>query len=231
MLIKAVFFDLDGTLYDRRRAQRELVRMIVFEFADLFRGLDEETVTRAFLDSEELAFQEFNAGASIEATRIDRSRRFLQTLGLPEKYSEAITGTYLRHYPAVNIPIDGACRVVVEVARKFQIGVISNGSPDVQRHKLKGLALADMLGCIIVSDEVGVRKPDAAIFLRAAGCLGRRPSECLHVGDSYDTDVVGARNAGMLACWFNPTKSQLRRGAEKPDFEIASLHEILQVLE
>lgn len=77
----------------------------------------------------------------------------------------------------------------------------------------------------VLSAVFGVRKPDPRIFLYAAALLQTSPRECLHVGDAFNTDIVGAKSAGMLACWIKlgsfPPENNI-----KADFEIKSLSEL-----
>jgi putative hydrolase of the HAD superfamily len=78
--------------------------------------------------------------------------------------------------------------------------IITNGSAS-QLHKVRALEVADRAACIDVSDEIGVRKPDPAIFLAAATSLGVAPAEVLFVGDHPEAGVIGATQAGMQTVW------------------------------
>jgi putative hydrolase of the HAD superfamily len=82
--------------------------------------------------------------------------------------------------------------------------------------------------CIVLSEELGIRKPDPAIFWHAAELLDVAPGDCLYIGDSYDNDVVGAKRSGMHVCWFNPA-GEAASGEVKPDLEIRTLEEILRL--
>ena len=229
--LKAILFDIDDTLFDRDKAQKEILHLIVREFRDIFTGIDEEMIADAFFESDRVATQEYNAGASIDVARIGRSRRFLKILGLSEDYADKITAMYIKSYPLVNAPIRRAKSVIENLAKKFQLGVISNGSPDVQYQKLRTLGIKRLFDCIILSEEVGIRKPDPGIFRKATTLLVREPEECLSVGNSYNNDILGAKKVGMQACWFNPQGLRLSPLDVKPDFEIGALDEILRILD
>ncbi|GAK10678.1 2-haloalkanoic acid dehalogenase [Geomicrobium sp. JCM 19039] len=54
---------------------------------------------------------------------------------------------------------------------------------------------------VIISDEVGLRKPDARIFALGIEQLNVQPEQALYVGDQYDTDIIGSRNKGLKAAW------------------------------
>ncbi len=229
--MKAVLFDLDDTLFDRNKAQEEILHRIIHEFHEIFKGIDEKRIFNAFLESDRLSTEEFNAGDSIDVVRIERSRKFLNILGLSENFVGKITEMYIKSYPAINVPVKNAKVVIRNLAKKIQLGVISNGSLDVQHQKLETLGIKHLFRCIVLSEEVGIRKPKPGIFWKATTLLDRRPEECLYVGDSYNTDIAGAKKAGMQACWFNPKGASLSQKDVKPDFEIHTLYEILGILE
>jgi putative hydrolase of the HAD superfamily len=227
--LKAITFDLDDTLFDRTEAQRKTLRLIIQEFNHLFAGFDEDIVAKTFYKSGEIAMQEWSAGSSFEATRISRSKKFLNALGLDEKYADDINEAYLKLYPSINVPVKGMQSVLNQLMGKFQLGVVSNGAPDVQYRKLEKIGVKHLFNCIVISDEVGYRKPDPRIFDIALKLLNRKSEECLHVGDSYNADVLGAKKAGFQACWFNPEREQSLVIDAKPDLEIGSLEELLAI--
>jgi putative hydrolase of the HAD superfamily len=92
--------------------------------------------------------------------------------------------------------------------RGLKTGLVANSWPDpgrVLRVDAEALGLAPVLDTLVFSDEVGVRKPAAEIFLRACGDLDVDPSEALFVGDDLTNDVQGAADVGMRtmqALWF-----------------------------
>ncbi len=224
--IKAVLFDLDDTLFDRRKAQYELLHIILKEFPLLFHERDEKTVLSAFLKSDEIATQEFNSGISIAYSRTRRFRRFLEILRLDTDFSRAVEDSYLKAYPSINTAVSGVPAVIKKLAEQFQLCIISNGSPDVQYHKLENLGIIPLLSCVVLSEEVGVKKPDTAIFYKATDILNKDPHECLYIGDSYENDILGAWQAGMKTCWINPDCLVLSPSDIKPDFQISTLDEI-----
>lgn len=204
--LKAILFDLDDTLFDR------------------------QAMVDAFLESDRITLLELCRGIPlVKNVRIRRAQVFLDLLGLDEAYADAIAELYVAVYPRSNAPVDGAVMVVEALAPKFQLGIVSNGAPDVQYRKLETLGLRQWFECIVLSEELGVRKPDPRIFWHATGLLGREPEECLCVGDSYATDVAGAKKAGMQACWLNPGGLRPARVGVEFDCEIRTLDEVLAI--
>jgi len=228
--LKAVIFDVDDTLFDRDRAQREILCLMVREHLDIFAGIDEAAAADAFVESDRVTFEEFKTGNPVETSRFKRSKTFLNMLGLSEDFADKITEMYVNAYPLINVPVEGAVRVVTELSANLSLGIVSNGFPDVQYKKLKTLGIEHFFGCIVLSGELGIKKPDPRIFWEATSLLGVEPEECLYVGDAYEADVLGARNARMKVCWFNPRKLQPPQTDVKPDFEIETLDEILKIM-
>jgi len=75
----------------------------------------------------------------------------------------------------------------------------------VIRYELEKYGLAEHLAFVMVSAEYAVRKPNTLLFETAAARLGIKPENIWFIGDRLDTDVAGARAAGMTPIWFNPT--------------------------
>jgi FMN phosphatase YigB (HAD superfamily) len=85
-------------------------------------------------------------------------------------------------------------------AQKLQLGIITNHVPQIRpviEDRLKGLVLPEH---IIISSELGVYKPEPAIFQEAAIRLGLPADRCMYIGDNLEVDAIGAVAAGGYAC-------------------------------
>ena len=228
--IKAVLFDVDDTLFDRKLAQKKVCILIAKQLPHIFDAFEPEHILEAFLKSDQISTDIFNSGDPSEGLRDKRNSLFLQLLGIHENYVPAVTGLYVQDYPLVNAPVDGAISVVKKLSVKFKVGVVSNGFPDVQYRKLENMGFYDLFSCIVLSEVFGVRKPNPVIFQKAASLIHMKPAECLYVGDSYAHDVIGAKNAGMQACWLNPESLKPQDETVKADFVISKLAELPALL-
>jgi len=92
--------------------------------------------------------------------------------------------------------------------RGVAIGILTNGPPDIQRHKLAQLGDALPLTSVVISGEAGVGKPDSAIFDISLRELGSSPSRTVMVGDSWNRDVEGATSCGITAVWISNGRTQ-----------------------
>jgi putative hydrolase of the HAD superfamily len=228
--IKAVLFDLDDTLFDRNPAQKMVIEIIIEQLPHIFSRFEFEHVMKAFLESDRIISEAYEAGAPSEGIRLWRSRLFLELLDIQEDITAAITEMYVEYFPKVNAQIPGAFELVKGLSGRYQMGVISNGLPDVQYTKLKSIGLHDFMSCVVLSEELGIRKPDPRIFHYAVELLGLKPPDCLHVGNSYRDDITGAKSAGMLSCWLNSGSSESTDSKCQPDFVIGKLEELTGIL-
>lgn len=119
--------------------------------------------------------------------------------------------------------------VVAAVSRVMQVGLVTNGPTAIQRPKIDLLEIAAHFPVIVVSEEVGVWKPDPAIFQIALERAGVAAAAAIYVGDSAEHDVPGAHAAGLRAVWVNRLGVDWP-GAREADAEIRDLYGLLPLL-
>jgi HAD superfamily hydrolase (TIGR01509 family) len=123
--------------------------------------------------------------------------------------------------PARTVLASGQALLESLRSRGVKTGVVANAWPDpprIVRAQAEELGLAAYLDVFVLAQEVGVRKPDPAIFMRALDELGVEPENAMFVGDSLPMDVQGAANVGMTtvqALWFVADDTP---AAVEPDF-------------
>jgi len=125
--------------------------------------------------------------------------------------TEEFQQTFADFFPPVAPDTAAALSSVREMG--WRVGVISNGSP-AQRLKITTTGLLELIDGYCVSAEVGVRKPDPAIFRLAAERLGASLAEAWMIGDSPEADIAGAHRIGIASAWI-----RLGRSWEQSDFE------------
>lgn len=129
-----------------------------------------------------------------------------------------------RLYPET-VPLLQTCR-----ALGLKTGLVTNGGKDEQRAKLSRFDLGGLFDCVTISEEVGIEKPDPAIFHHALSALGVEATAAWMVGDNLDWDMVGAQTAGIAAVWLNVENRPLPETI-RPDATISSLGEVLTLLD
>ena len=228
--IKALIFDIDDTLFDRKKAQKKMLDLFRREYEEIFEGIKDEMVGMAFLEADRLSTEAFFASGSIDSVRIGRFRIFLNMLGIEEEFAEEMALKYIESYSQIKAEVHEAKTILETLAKNYNLGIVSNGLADAQNQKLESIGVKNLFDCVIISDEAGIQKPDPQIFWMANKQMDLQPGECLYTGNSYNIDILGAMSAGMKACWFNPDGKPPIEKSEKPDFEIKTLREILDIL-
>lgn len=115
--------------------------------------------------------------------------------------ADAMADAYIECQRRGHTLIEGADRLVRSLEGTRRLGLLTNGPADIQRLKIEGTGLADCFDAIVISGEVGMGKPDPAVFAYVLDQLGASAEASVMVGDSWERDVLGARGAGMAAVW------------------------------
>jgi len=114
---------------------------------------------------------------------------------------------------------------------RYQLLLLTNGSPDLQQEKLDGVSrLVPYFDHIMISGNYGYGKPDRRLFQEATKLLRIEPAEGIMVGDKLTTDILGANTVGMTSVWIN-RRGMVADGEIKPVYEITSLRELQQVID
>ncbi len=83
---------------------------------------------------------------------------------------------------------------------------------------------------VVISMEVGWRKPKSEIFHKCLNLLGIKPEDAIFVGDNFDADVIGAKTVGMDVIWINKNNEPHKERDVKPDYTVSKLSEIKEIL-
>jgi putative hydrolase of the HAD superfamily len=224
--VRAVLFDLDGTLMDHDAA-RDAASAILLSgdpaLGDEWRRL------------ESLHYEEYAAGrCSFQEQRRRRVRGIHAAMGRAEPadvFCDAWFAGYLDGYRAGWAAFDDVLPALAALAQALPdaaLGIVTNGEEEPQRAKLAAIGLADRFPVVIASGEVGFAKPDPAIFALACERLGVEPSAAAHVGDRLDLDASGAAAAGLHGIWLD--RGRIGTSPAAGVVTIATLHELPAVL-
>ena len=223
MNVKAVIFDLDGTLYDYDAAH-EIAFRVLCGYVEKTLGLSESGF-RAVYDSvmEEQVTRSGGAYAAIH-NRMIRFQMILERLGKPILYAPEMADLYWDAFLDACVPVPGVRETLEALRERYAVGVGTNMTADYQFRKLQKLGLLALIDFMVSSEEVSAEKPEKRLFDACAEKAGCTASECVFVGDSLSHDVRGALNAGMSAVWLAPSG----RAADAPDGvpRIASVSEL-----
>lgn len=130
-------------------------------------------------------------------------RHVEEHFGLPDGSARVLTDDFEARFPESCAPMPGMETTLATLdGRGLRLGLVTNGRVVIQGRKIDGLGLRDRLDPIVISEAVGVRKPEPAIFAHALAALALGPEEVAFVGDNPEADVAGAKAAGLRAVWM-----------------------------
>lgn len=136
---------------------------------------------------------------------------------------EEMRRAHQRLFPQVDL-------LIKNLSQHYQLGLLTNGAPDLQREKIKASGLESFFSAIVISGEHGVGKPDPAIFYRLLKELKTSPTQALMIGNSLERDIAGAHAAGIRSVWIDLGVEKDLKGLQ-PDFVITELPALLTCLE
>lgn len=244
-MIRGIVFDLFDTLVDqnhRRLAPIEVDgrRMAatlpeLHAFARSHAGVDHDLpgfVT--LLETVDAELRRDTIDVGVELSTVERFRTLAGRMGCadPDAVAAGLTRVHMGALrDAVRVP-DHHEPVLVALARSYRLGLCSNFSDaETARAVLGEAGFVPHLRSIVISEEIGIRKPRPEIFEAAAAGLGLEPREILHVGDSLAADVAGASAFGMKTVWLTrrirePEAELARHRGPRPDFALDDLRDL-----
>lgn len=217
--LKAVFFDLDDTLFDHLHSTRQGLMAVCEAYPDL----QQASIDVLFADYtrllDEVHLRVLEGYLTIDEARRERFCRFFQlhAPGLadqPEVIEHAAT-LHREQYQISRQVVAGVVPLLEHLHGQVKITIVTNNIVKEQLDKLRHLRLEHLVDELITSEETGFIKPDPRIFHAALERSGCHAGEVVMVGDSWRSDVLGAHQAGIRAIWLN------RAGTPCPDPQLA----------
>lgn len=226
-MIKHIFFDLDHTIWDFDKNAEETLTELYHHYELKAIGLDScEAFIERYTENNQLLWAEYHLGRITKDTlRAERfSKTFIELGVAPEKVPHQFEDDYVKHSPRKTNLFEGSEKVLAYLQKKYILHIISNGFKETTLLKMSTCNLNPYFTNVIISEDVGVNKPDKAIFEYALAKAGAQKEESIMIGDSIEADIRGAQDFGMKAIFFNPMKK------EKPvdvSWQITHLEELL----
>ncbi len=225
---KILIFDADDTLFDFKKSERVAFENTMTEFdfdydeekhfvpykkinGALWKALDEGKITQKELKVER--FRQFGEALSLIFDPVIFAKRFMF------------------HLSEASFLYDESYKLVEALHKKYRLGIITNGLTDVQVKRIRGSVIAHFFETIIISEEVGVSKPEPQIYeLLLEEMDGVNKDKVLMIGDSIASDIRGGYNFGIDTCWYN-ANNVMNQTEVKPTYEIQSLLQLYDLLD
>jgi putative hydrolase of the HAD superfamily len=212
---KHLFFDLDDTLWDFNRNSGVVLEQLFVEFSL------EEKLKAGFLEFHS-EYKKINLQFWSRYYKKEIDKPFLRNNRFKETFKKfnyenheenlLITEQYMQRAPHGTLLKDGCLETLMYLKEKYSLHIITNGFKEIQGIKLDGSGIKNYFSRVIISEEHGLTKPDEQIFRLAENLACAKKEECVMIGDSFESDVMGAINAGWEAIYLTEENSEKYTG-------------------
>jgi HAD superfamily hydrolase (TIGR01549 family) len=219
-LPKVVLFDMDDTIFDHSLTCRAALGQLRREESFL-RGRPLDDLWKEYNRLLGVTHLPVMLGQRPgDEARTDRFARLATWCGHPVDRSAAtaLSRRYRDHYQRLRRPVPGAPEFVRSLPGRTQIGIVTDNTVAEQTEKIAFLGLEGTIDFLVTSEEIGVGKPDSAMFRAALERAEASAAEAVMIGDRWEFDIVGARGVGMPALWFNRFRAPRPGAIEVPEF-------------
>jgi putative hydrolase of the HAD superfamily len=226
-MIKHIFFDLDHTIWDFDKNAQETLHELYLHYKLEELGLaSAEAFISTYTENNHRLWVDYHVGKITKETlRAERfSRTFIQLGVHPERIPQQFEDDYVRITPTKTNLFLGSEKVLAYLQKKYTLHIISNGFKESTLTKMEVSGLNPYFTNVIISEDVGINKPDKAIFEYALDKAKALKHESIMIGDSIEADIRGAQGFGMKAIYFNPLNKEL---PEDVLWQITHLEELL----
>ena len=216
-MIKAVLFDLDGTLLNRDES--------ILRFAD--RQYDRMKKWTGHIPKATYINRFIVLDAKGYVWKDKVYQQLVEEFCMSGITSQELLQDYLNEFQYSCVPFPNLKEMLAELSEAgIRLGMITNGFGKFQMRNIEALCIKDYFQAILISEWEGLKKPDPAIFLRALKKLDTSPHQSLFVGDHLENDVAAARNVGMISVW----KGDIQWPGTNADYTVQDLGEIPNLL-
>ena len=232
-MYKDLFIDFDDTLYDTY-GNSVISLCETYEAYHLDRYF---TAPQVFYDAYWAAnidlWTRYSKG---EITRpyliVERFRRPLSVgrgLEVTEQLCLEMSDRFLDFCSSKSGVVEGAHQLMDYLKRKgYRMHLCSNGFHEVQYKKLRACGLYDYFDTVILSEDAGFNKPSPQFFEYAFSKSGANRDTTLMIGDNFQTDILGAKQAGLDTAFYNRFPEY--PAPEPVTYEVSSLRELMEIL-
>jgi len=226
---KHIFFDLDHTIWDFDRNAEETLNELYHTYN--LHGLGLTSCTDfiiKYTENNHQLWADYHLGKiTKDFLRAERFNKTFTQLGIhPDVIPHQFEDDYVNISPTKTNLFEGAKNVLSYLQKKYILHIISNGFKETTLTKMNLSGLNPYFSNVIISEDVGVNKPNPIIFEYALDKAGASKEESIMIGDSLEADIYGALNFGMEAIFFNPSNKEKPQDIEK---EIYHLEELLHL--
>lgn len=226
--IYTIFVDLDDTIWDFT-ANSKVALKAVYERYQLDNQCSYDVFIKEYLLINEQLWSLYHHGKiEKDFLKRERFRASFERCGIICEYPERFDYDYLETIVTLKKVVAGAPKLLQHLKKRGSVNVLSNGFANLQFRKLQSAGLDRYIDLMVLSDDIGVTKPDKRLFDYALEKAKANAETTLMIGDNYDADILGAYNAGWKTIFFNRRGESI--GNNVADLVVQSLEEIIPYL-
>ncbi|BAC12888.1 HAD family hydrolase [Oceanobacillus iheyensis] len=209
-MIKAVLFDLDGTLLNRDESIKGFVNHQYERLKKWVGHIPKDKYITRFLELDKRGY----------VWKDKVYQQLIQEFDISKMTLEDLLQDYISEFRFNCVPFDNLIQMLEDLKSKnVLLGMITNGYGQFQMDNIKALGIERYFDVILVSEWEGIKKPDPEIFKKALEKLDVPPEQSIFVGDHPKNDVKAAQSIGMKGIW----KKDLQWNDVEADFTVNDL--------
>ncbi len=219
---RAILLDLDNTLTHRRRSIIQYISRFQHDFEAALAETDAQRIETIINAADQ-------GGYGVKQDIFAHLRQHLPWREPPSL--EMLASHWFTHFPTCAMPVEGLYDTLDALqAQRIRLGIVTNGTVRSQTAKIEVLALAPYMTTIVISEALGTKKPDPAIFAHALTEIGTAAQHTWFVGDHPVNDVLGAASCGLTSVWMQGSHTWPSGEHTQPARQIHRLPALLDLI-
>lgn len=231
-MYKIILLDIDDTLFDYSKTASYAIKKVFEDFGYFNKNniSEFEEIKKEYNTINYLLWRKLEIGEiDMDTLKIERFKMLFEKMKIDYNIKD-FSRQYLKRMGEGAFLFEGAKKLCEYLYKKYKLGIITNGMKEVQYSRVNNSTIGKYIDKIIVSDDVGISKPNAEIFEYALKEMGHNnKKDVIMVGDSLTADIQGGINFGIDTCWVN-LKNKESDEMIKPKYAVTRLEEIYDIL-
>lgn len=225
---KHIFFDLDRTLWDFEKNTEETFRDLYESYGLASKIPHFQDFFSSYNEINHVLWQDYLDGKlKKEILRTLRFQMTLEKFGLNDpSLAEKMGMDYIQLSPLKTALFSDTIKTLEYLKPNYRMHIITNGFNEVQFVKIRNCGLEPFFTSVITSERAGYQKPRKEIFDIAIKGVNARKKDSIMVGDDFEIDILGAKEAGIDQIWFNPYG---KKADIQPTFEVRTIRELQDI--
>jgi len=221
-----LLFDADNTIWDFNASQVHAFEQSFHDFGIPY----QDAYLEVYKEINHRCWRQFEQGLiSQDKLRTLRMELLFTKLGFEEDF-EIFTQSYQNNLCKTDFMVDEAYGLLDTLQGSFELILITNGLKEIQRARIQNTGIDKYFKTIVISDEIGVAKPQAGFFDYTFEQINHpNKEEVLVIGDTLGSDIKGGKDYGLDTCWYNPHQKEVDKEIEAT-YNIQKLVDILSIV-